>query len=138
MLKKENKLIIGLVIALFFLFGCSGNNVVEVQGDYREPVVGFPTYTATLNGNEEAVSIYKHVENIDGKDVLVPNDYFVYKNQRKQLTVYEKIEEIDGKKYVMPKEYNLEMVDGQLMYKEQEPIVRVDAAGNEQMVYIII
>ena len=130
MLRKENKLIIGLAIALFFLFGCS-SNAVQVDGAYRAPLE-LTTYVAVLNGEEKVVSVYEHVENIEGEDVLVPNGYFTYNGQKSQLTVYEDIVEYEGKSYVMPKGTRIVNVVGDEI-EVKKPVLFISASGEQHL-----
>ena len=125
MSERKNKLLFVLFLS-FVLAGCTSNAVL-VENAYRAPVTQ-TTYIAILNGEEKAVSVYEHVETVNGDDVLVPNPYFELNGQKAQMTVYEELIQYENKTYLMPKGSKILNVEGENV-EATHPVLFISATG---------
>ena len=135
----RNKLI--LVVLVLFITSCSSSDTIKVEKAYEASVDG-DNYIVNVNGESKEISIYEHVETIDGKDTLVPNEHVAVKGGRIfQLNMNEKIVEFNGKKYVIPKTYQITGIDSneEIKYVELAPdAVFIDSSGEVKSITQII
>lgn len=128
MSRRKNKFFF-LFILLFVFSGCT--EYVKVDGIERADVEK-TTYSAIVNGQQKELSIYDHLETINGTDFVVPNQYVKYGSNKFQITVYEKIEDFQGKKYLIPLETKVYYVDNEgvtLVFPQK--LIFIDASGQK-------
>jgi len=131
MSRRKNKLFF-LFIFLLIVSGCS--DAVNVEQIHRVPVTQ-TTYAATVNGEQKEVSIYNHVETINGTDFVVPNPYAEYQGKKFQITVFEEIMEFEGKNYLLPKGQKIvDVTDNEIVTKR--PVIFEAASGERQGVTV--